>query len=78
MKKTNDLYAFLRKHRAVKKFKANIENDGNPMTFEEIVKCGANDPWVLSESFTWSRTPEGHNYWDALDEKYRLQFKHTS
>lgn len=74
MKKTNDLHAFLRKHGAVRKFKANLKAKVDH-TYGEMVEMGLEDDGVISCGFVWSDTPEGHNYWEDLKQKYTDQFK---
>ena len=78
MKKTNDLHAFLRKHGAVRKFKANVENLNLFLTFYSEIENGKTEPQAIRYSFVAESTPEGKDYWIDLSEKYEAQFKHTS
>lgn len=62
---------FLKKHGALRKFKANLKDRKN-ITIDYYCNID-NDP-TIGGGFTWKITPEGYNYWSNLDrlwEKYK-------
>lgn len=64
MKKMNiepKLEKFLRKEKVLTKFKKNVN-----LPTDEIVDD-------ISTSFSWSDTPEGHEFWKELDTKFRQE-----
>lgn len=73
MKKTNDLQAFLRKHGALRKFKAAYETRPSK-TWAQAEEIGKTDCFVICGAFVWDDTTEGHKYWDRLDGLYAKQF----
>jgi hypothetical protein len=64
MNKKRLFYDFLQKHNALEAYKRAFK-----------VSIGRSDVRVyeyipLGASFVWARTPEGHEYWKSLDEKW--------
>ena len=73
--KTKDyrLHKFLLKHGAVRKFKANLERNGD-MTYQDRLERGEVHKPVIMGSLYWLGSPEGITYWDNLNEKYQDEF----
>lgn len=69
MNKKRLFFAFLQKHNALEAYKRSLKATlGN-----RYVKAHEYIP--LGGSFVWACTPEGHEYWKALDEKWDFHFK---
>ena len=71
MNKKRLFYDFLQKHNALEAYKR---------TFKTSI--GRSDARVyeyipLGASFIWARTPEGHEYWRLLDEKWCRHYDST-
>lgn len=62
---------------AVKEYKRShfktIENIINPFTIEPIKRLFNPEEYreLIDLSFYWRATPEGHEYWEKLDHKWR-------
>ena len=69
MNKKRLFYDFLQKHNALKAYKQAFKASigGHDVRVYEYVPLGA--------SFIWAHTPEGHEYWKSLDEKWCRHFK---
>ena len=64
MNKKRLFFNFLQKHNALQAYKR---------AFKVTVgrrNAGTNKYIPLAGSFVWARTPEGHEYWKALDIKW--------
>lgn len=50
-----------------------IENNINPFTIEPIRILFKPKQYceLINVAFTWASTPEGHEYWEKLDNKWR-------
>ena len=65
-----DLVAFLKKEGVIRKFITNIQNADWGHTTKKVFKIRG-----IDTAFTWLDTPEGHDYWDDIDEKYNATKK---
>ena len=70
-KKTLFFKKFLIKERALFKFYRNIINN-NPYAYLFNYPIIYNMEETINHAFTWSRTPEGHDFWRRLDERWRV------
>jgi len=54
-----------------------IENNINPFTIEPIKVLFNPKEYcqLINRAFTWSLTPEDHEYWEKLDNKWRRIIK---
>lgn len=64
-----ELAEFLESRGVLEQFKKNIEN--NPM-FRLLVVIGVREFTVteIDAGFLWSKSPEGHDFWDELNNEY--------
>lgn len=54
----------------------NWENYINILTIKPLKNCVINNiAYLIDCSFTWSSTEEGHDFWSALDKKWRDKMK---
>jgi len=67
------LHQFLVKHRAMRRFKKAVEEDGD-YTYQEQLEFGETDSSVISGAFVWRDTPEYVSYWARLNYLYRKSF----
>lgn len=69
MNKKRLFFDFLQKHNALEAYKRSLKTSiGRPdVRGYEYVPLGA--------SFVWAHTPEGHEYWRLLDEKWCRHYK---
>ncbi len=70
-KEAKRLKNFLRKHRCLNRFRRNIRR------VPESIFCIGGPPYdrfckkpTLSDAFVWELSPEGHEYWEKLDDMY--------
>lgn len=68
------LKEFLQKNDALVKFQINLLQLRSGMYFEDWDKVSG-DGSKISSAFSWSDTPEGHDYWWDLDTKFRTSNK---
>ena len=80
--KAKTLYKFLKKHTCLREFVENIET--KYPDYKEVIKYkklgDTNSLLLLFEKFSssiksafvWRHTPQGHDYWDKLDEGFRI------
>lgn len=82
---------FLKKENAYKEYikaikqqrKGVIKNWGNyinVLTINSLRKCfknNSNMAYLIDNSFHWASTKEGHDFWSALDKKWRDKIKGT-
>lgn len=57
----------------------NWENYINILTIKSLKRCIINSNqigYLIDCSFTWSSTEEGHDFWSALDKKWRDKMKY--
>ena len=67
MNKKRLFFAFLQKHNALEAYKRSLKATiGNVRTRDYI---------PLGGSFVWAHTPEGHEYWQALDMQWEHYFE---
>lgn len=69
MNKKRLFFDFLQKYNALETYKR---------AFKATIKSHnikAQEYTPLGGSFVWARTPEGHEYWSALNEKWNSHFK---
>lgn len=80
--RAHHLYKFLCQHRLFDRFIKNVETTKSSLCHRNIAlkefldkkgdifaflyECGS-----IGGSFTWSATPEGHDFWKILDDKER-------
>ena len=69
MNKKRLFFDFLQKHNALEAYKRSFKTTVG----RRIVVTNKYTP--LACSFIWADTPEGHLYWQALDEKWDCHFK---
>ena len=69
MNKKRLFYDFLQKHNALEAYKRSFK------TTIGRRNVGTNEYTPLGGSFVWALTPEGHEYWKSLDEKWDYHFK---
>lgn len=64
-----ELAEFLESRGVLEQFKKNIEN--NPM-FKLLVAIGVREFTIteIDAGFSWSKSPEGHNFWNELNNEY--------
>ena len=66
-----ELAEFLESRGVLEQFKKNIEN--NPM-FRLLIVIGVREFTVtvteIDAGFLWSKSPEGHDFWDELNNEY--------
>lgn len=61
---------FLRRHRVLHCFIRNfLEVRFNPIPLDKFLKITGPDSYVTS-AFIWNSTPEGHEYWRKLGDKW--------
>lgn len=66
---------------AVREQKSNyfntIENKINIFSIEPLKRlfCKEHYSGLVDKSFTWSSTPEDHEYWEKLDRKWRRRIR---
>lgn len=70
-KEQEEFIAFLKEHRAYKKFERNLKALREGMSAKEHIES----TWiekgsVLPAAFAWSRTKEGYDYWLNLSVKW--------
>lgn len=54
------------------RFQANFKSQRIPsLSFDDFLKVTSNDA-VLNRAFTWSETPEGHSYWQNVNDKLQI------
>ncbi len=65
----NELAEFLESHGVLEQYKKNIENDA---MFRLIVAIGVREFAVteIGNGFLWEKSPEGHDFWDELNNEY--------
>ena len=56
------LTKFLAENDSLDQFKSNIKNMGSAKTIKDFHD--------ISSSFIWEASPQGHYYWQKLDEKF--------
>lgn len=59
--------AFLREEKLLTKFKKNYKSDINYTLAKELK--GLDDEGITG-GFVWAETPEGFDFWEAVQEKY--------
>jgi hypothetical protein len=68
MNKKRLFFDFLQKHNALEAYKRSFK------TTVGRRNVGTNEYTPLGGSFVWACTPEGHEYWKSLDEKWYCHF----
>ena len=72
------LHRFLRKHKVVRKFKANhaeyAARRKYAVTLEELYNDGETQDNIIMASFIWMGSPEGVSFWSGLNKKYIKSF----
>lgn len=64
------LTGFLKRNKCLEKFKEGIKK-GKEVTIEILLKEYQNNPQrLISGSFTWERTKQGHNFWSNISNKW--------
>lgn len=58
---------FLNEHKALENFMNNIKRDSNMTLY--LMPSYYYD--IIDLSFTWSNTPQGHDYWKKINKKWR-------
>lgn len=74
-------YKFLKKHKLFEKYLFNLRwqypnSHGLPqydMDGDILGLLAVNGN--IDQSFTWSRTPEGHRYWEHLDSLEKIEYR---
>ncbi|MHB8362436.1 MAG: hypothetical protein ACYDBX_02350 [Patescibacteria group bacterium] len=65
---------FLKKHKALTKFKNNLKQEG--LTFHKfIITFGHTRKYMITFGFSWNRSPESFAYWSDLDDKWQKFIK---
>lgn len=67
MQKWRIFLLFLDMEGALGKFKRSMKEEGISLV---ALRKGQKPSMWLMESFTWDITPEGHGYWDELDDSW--------
>lgn len=62
-----ELRAFLEQENALEKFKNNFNRRVAHSKLKKECTREARNIW---HAFEWERTPEGHNYWQELSDRY--------
>lgn len=64
-----ELAEFLETRGVLEQFKKNIEND---TMFQLLVAIGVREFTIteIDAGFLWSKSPEGHNFWNELNNEY--------
>ena len=90
MEQLNKLFIeFLKDNNALKQYVKNVRNFKkshfltwehytNPFTIEPLEQCLNDSRWtdnLITCSFLWQRTPEGHDFWKNLNNKWKKQLK---
>ena len=73
----SEFFAFLEKHGAFLKFMKNLEQYKEALSEKTISEWMESCPpksWI-SSAFVWSRTSEGHNFWNVLDAYWKAEVK---
>ncbi len=84
--RVHHLYKFLCQHRLFDRFIKNVETTNSSLCHRNIAlkkfldKKGDIFAFLyecisIGGSFTWSRTIEGHDFWEILDDKERNHFR---
>lgn len=61
---------FLERNNAWEKFEANFHKQGRNVK-EYKKDCKTFNSYHVAGAFIWRRTPEGYNYWQGLQDKWR-------
>ena len=66
-----NLFEFLRKHRAITKFKNNFKKLSYSLySLKKYCDLVLPEGYIIG-SFCWDKTDEGHDFWENLDNKWQ-------
>ena len=83
--RVHHLYKFLCQHRLFDRFIKNVETTNSSLCHRNVALKEFLDKKsdifaflyecvTIGGSFTWAKTPEGHDFWGILDDKERNRF----
>ena len=64
---------FLKKHGALRKYKANVKQQDHVSFDETIDSCDKGNNHYVGAAFTWSKSPEGIDYWAKLSKLWNAE-----
>jgi len=59
-----EFIVFLKKHRVYKKYMSNLRESGQTVEYMKAAPAVG----LISWAFVWRKTPEGHEFWEGLDD----------